>query len=129
MSSPPAHGSGSEGEQGERDQDALDRALRVASHSGNLTEVLAQLEAGADANGGVLDGEPLLRASLNGHLACVRALLAAGADIDQAVEGPFTALSSAVLCGQTDVVRCLLEAGASQEVGGIEEIYSGAYDA
>jgi hypothetical protein len=93
MSSPPAHGSGSEGRQEEHDQDALDFALRVASRNGNLAENLALLEAGA---------------------------------IDQAVHG-CTALSHAVGWGRTEVVRCLLEAGASQDVGGFDLLYSDAY--
>jgi hypothetical protein len=119
-SSPPAHGSGSEdGQEEEHDQDALDRALWAASGDGNLAEVLAQLEAGADVHGGGLDGPyrpPLHLASVNGNLGCVRALLAAGADVEQSVGG-CTALSFAALYGHTHVVRCLLEAGASQDVG------------
>jgi ankyrin repeat protein len=131
MSSPPAHGSGSEG--GQEEHDHLDRALQAASSDGNLAEVLALLEAGADVNGVGADDEgdtypPLEQASMYGHLACVRALLAAGAEIDHSTTG-FTALSLAVLCGKTDVVRCLLEAGASHDVGGLEEIYSGLEEA
>jgi ankyrin repeat protein len=121
MSSPPAHGSGSEGAQEKHDQDALDHALQVASRNGHLAEVLALLEAGADVNGQGPDGEgnpPLHAASEYGNIACVRALLAAGAEIDKA-SGVYgrTALSLAAFYGQTDVVRCLLEAGASHDVG------------
>jgi hypothetical protein len=134
MSSPPAHGSGSEGAQEEHAHDALYLALQVASESGNLAEVLAQLEAGADVNrvgGNSFGRSPLRLASWYGHIACLRALLAAGAEIDKDIQtdslAGFTALSAAVLDGQTDVVRCLLEAGASQANVGLEDIYIGRY--
>jgi hypothetical protein len=118
---------GSEGTQEERDQDDLDDALVVASTDGNLAEVLALLEAGADVNGvGIAGGMPLQLASRKGHLACVQVLLAAGAAIDEAVGSPFKPLSGAVFEGQTDVVRYLLEAGASQDVG-FELFYSGVF--
>jgi hypothetical protein len=108
------------------DQQTLDNALTGASSYGNLAEVLALLEAGADVNGGeVPRWSSLALASSHGHLACVQALLVAGADVEQSVVG-FTALSFAALCGHTDVVRCLLETGASQDVLGFAVIYNGA---
>mmetsp|Transcript_17310 Transcript_17310/g.44329 ORF Transcript_17310/g.44329 Transcript_17310/m.44329 type:complete len:286 (+) Transcript_17310:87-944(+) len=106
----------------------LDLALQEASDSGNVSEVLAQLEAGADVNGKALGpfcDSPLTCASEKGHLACARVLLAAGADLDQSLDGHSTALFNAAFSGHVHVVSCLLEAGASQDAGG--DLYSGEY--
>jgi len=110
--------------------EALDGALLEASESGDLTGVLALLEAGAATDGDEGDEHytPLMLASRHMHLACVWALLTAGAEIDRAAFGS-TALSCTTYWGQVDVVRRLLDAGANQDVGGLELIYSGLYGA
>ncbi|KAJ1634652.1 ankyrin repeat-containing domain protein, partial [Pavlovales sp. CCMP2436] len=74
----------------------------------------ALLEVGTSPNANDTYGygyKPLMHASENGHLACVQALLFAGADVDTALGG-YSALGRAAKGGYTDVVQCLLEAGA-----------------
>ncbi|MEU9853033.1 ankyrin repeat domain-containing protein [Streptomyces sp. NPDC047974] len=116
------------------DEDAVVRALRagadpeatddgetalyraaVADEPGIVRLLLA---AGADPGraGGVDGGDlPLCGAACGGHAETVRALLAAGAAVDQEEEFGFTALAWAVRLGHAEVVRALLAAGAEPD--------------
>lgn len=116
------------------DEDAVVRALRagadpeatddgetalyraaVADEPGIVRLLLA---AGADPGraGGADGGDlPLCGAACGGHAETVRALLAAGAGVDQEEEFGFTALAWAVRLGHAEVVRALLAAGADPD--------------
>ena len=70
--------------------------LLVAASIGDLQQVRALLEKGADINQQFSNGaSALVVASQNGHIAIVRALLDRGAKVDQQVEDGVTALVSA----------------------------------
>ena len=56
----------------------------------------------------------LYMAAEHGHLEVVRALLEAGADLNQANTDGDTPLCIAAQCGRKEVVRALLEAGAER---------------
>jgi len=72
----------------------------------------AFLDANADVNAkATVLGTALMMASESGHLEIVRALLAAGADVNTHVNGE-TALILASLTGHLEVVRALLDAKA-----------------
>ena len=65
-----------------------------------------------DANGYSL----LMNAAWNGHEACLKELLAAGADVNQMTENRYTSLMVASKLGHDLCVRLLLEAGADVNV-------------
>ena len=90
--------------------------LGVAARAGNVAMLRALLDAGADAGNG-LDATPLVDAAGEGHGACVAALLAAGAAIDDNREGySRTALMAAAERGHIGVLHLLLGAGANTDV-------------
>ena len=77
----------------------------------NLTAVRAQLDAGADPDGGTAWMTPLHLAAELGTAEVVAEVAARVADVDQIVEGR-TALWRAVHAGKADSVQALLAAGA-----------------
>jgi ankyrin repeat protein len=92
--------------------------LLVAAERGDVEQVRAMLDGGADPNvcgeGGMT---PLILAAREGHHDVVEMLLKAGADVNGCSEpgycgGNSTALRCAVVRGHTAVVKSLLEAGA-----------------
>ena len=57
-----------------------------------------------------------MRASLNGDIAQVRAMLAIGVDPNSKTKHGYTALMGAALNGHLDIIKILLDAGADPEV-------------
>jgi beta-lactamase regulating signal transducer with metallopeptidase domain len=95
---------------------ALDRALFEAAQSGDIAEITALLNAGANANAAIPgDGSPLMAAASGGHLAAVRFLLDRGVDPNLAVGGDGTALIVASRAGHAAVAALLLDRGADFE--------------
>lgn len=101
------------------------RFLNRAAADGDLTQVKALLETGADVNGCESERgfRPLLSAAEKGQLAVVQHLLAKGAPIDatSAPEHPAphegaTALGIACAQGHSEVAEALLKAGADANV-------------
>ncbi len=103
-------------------------ALHMAASEGRLEVVQALIAYGVnpDIRSGVLqrDGDwlswdcgetPLMIASRRGHEAVVRALLAAGSDVQAEDAYGGTALHSSVLSDSCGIVTLLLERGASTE--------------
>ncbi len=94
----------------------LDRALFEAAHSGDIAEMTALLNAGANANAIIPgDGSPLIGAASRGHSAALRFLLDHSADPNLAVGGDGTALIAASRAGHADVAALLLDRGADVE--------------
>jgi beta-lactamase regulating signal transducer with metallopeptidase domain len=94
----------------------LDRALFEAAHSGDIDDMTALLNAGANANAAIPgDGSPLIGAASRGHSAALRFLLDQGADPNLAVSGDGTALIAASRAGHTEAVALLLDRGADLE--------------
>lgn len=94
--------------------------LHLAAAFGGADAVRALIDLGADPNQrsrNALDNTPLHACVAISHSPeIVRMLLDAGADIDAAQHGGFTALHSAAFNGSTEVVRLLLERGANREL-------------
>ena len=91
----------------------LDRALVEAAGEGDLDEVRARLDAGADVNAAVDgDGSPLIAAARAGNHAIVTLLLDRGADINLGVEGDGNPLIMAAAEGHLEIVDLLLARGA-----------------
>ncbi len=94
----------------------LDRALFEAAHSGDIADMTALLQAGANANATIPgDGSPLIGAASRGHSAALTFLLDQGADPNLAVGGDGTALIAGSRAGHADVVALLLDRGADVE--------------
>jgi ankyrin repeat protein len=92
--------------------EAANTRLLEAAASGNVAEVRAAIDAGADvANAAGAHVTALGVACLYGHAAVVQALLAAGADVGTD-QGGQTPLMLAAGQGHTAVVETLLAAGA-----------------
>ena len=89
------------------DSEAIN-ALRLAACSGRPSFLEALLAAGAS----VTDWRPLYYASVGGHVACVRALIVAGADVNGAAASWSTNSTVALACGHSRVLKILLRAGA-----------------
>jgi len=89
-----------------------------AVKDGNVEGAKFYLRLGADVNAidtnapEPLDSPALIRASSNEHLAMIKLLLAAGADINVSDKTGWTALIWAVTYGNIDIVRILLRKGA-----------------
>jgi len=90
--------------------------LLKASERGDDADVARRLADGADPNAADKHGvHALTYAAVGGHGACLRALLAGGANV---AAGDGEALSEAVRVGHTDAVRLLLAAGADPDALG-----------
>jgi ankyrin repeat protein len=88
-------------------------ALLFAARQGDLESVKLLLAAGADVNEKAPDGySVMLLASHSGHGAVAAFLLENGADPNAADAG-FTTLHTAVLTGDSDLVKALLARGAN----------------
>ncbi len=85
------------------------------SFSGYLQCVLNAIASGGDVNA-TLDQTPLMIVSGLGHIELVQAFIGAGADINASTRTGWTPLTYAVNEGHTDIIRLLLERGASVEV-------------
>jgi hypothetical protein len=88
-----------------------DRLLIDASNKGHERRAAFLLRIGANSN-----GAPLIAAAARGNAAIVRALLAAGAEVNYADAGGRTALFGAAHGGHEEVCRVLLAAGAKADV-------------
>jgi hypothetical protein len=91
-------------------------SLIIASHLGRIDVVRELLARGANIEAATYDGyTSLFFASKEGHDAVLRELLARGANTEAATaDNDFTPLIMASFCGQVDVVRALLAAGADK---------------
>jgi ankyrin repeat protein len=100
------------------DPTAADRVLCAAIAKGDVDQVRRLLKRKADPSSVNHWGEPaILLAAKSGNAAIARALLDAGADIDDHFQNE-RAISYAVARNHVDVVRLLLEEGASTEDAG-----------
>ena len=93
-----------------------DDLLVGASSKGRAGRAAFLLRIGANPNGKNQDGSPLIAAAARGDAAIVRALLAAGADVNRADTWGRTALFGAAHGGHEEVCRVLLAAGAKANV-------------
>ena len=94
----------------------LDQALYEASKDGDIDQMTALINAGANPNASIQgDGSPLMGAARSGNLAAVRFLLDRGVDPNLAVRGDGTALIVASRAGQAEVATLLLDRGADLE--------------
>ncbi len=91
--------------------------LLYASAQGDVEIVQALIGAGAEIDRSNIKGRetwtPLIYAAKGGHKVTVKTLLEAGADVSVERQG-MTALKMATSQGDTDIVRLLREAGATQ---------------
>ena len=87
-------------------------ALIQASQEGQVNVVSALLEAGADVNyAGPDEATALVMAIQNQHIATLKRLVLAGANVDT-IDSGFSMLMIAVLRGNLEIVRCLCDNGA-----------------
>lgn len=97
---------------------SYNQGLLLAAERGEVEQVQAFLERGADPNVPSSDGvTPLILAAREGHQEVVECLLTSGADVNCCSEpgysgGNSTALRCAVVRGHATIVKRLLEAGA-----------------
>ena len=86
-------------------------AVTAPKHAAEMTKLL--LARGADPNMAVPgDGNPLIMAAREGHVAIVELLLKRGVNVDQVVPSDENALIQASGSGQLAVVKLLVSAGA-----------------
>jgi uncharacterized protein len=90
-------------------------ALTKAAKAGHRDVVLALVRAGADPNLGVDEGQPspLHHMTAAGELQGIRALIAAGANLDHRDEQGMTPLAIAAKNGNLPVARALIGGGAN----------------
>ncbi|MEL7129934.1 MAG: ankyrin repeat domain-containing protein, partial [Pseudomonadota bacterium] len=95
-----------------------DETLYAAARRGNLDEVKAYIDAGADPSEALDgDGTPLMGAIRGGHDDVFSALMAMNVDINRPSPGDGTALIAAVRANRPDLLKILLEAGADPNLG------------
>jgi hypothetical protein len=89
-----------------------------AALRGNLQAVRRYIEAGANLNAREPGGgsTPLLIAAMFGHPEVARALIDAGADVNQKNNDGTTPLLAAALFAHPQIVRALLDAGADKSI-------------
>jgi hypothetical protein len=89
-------------------------ALSIAAGRGdeNMTKLLLDAGANVNARSATLKDTALGRAAQNGNSQTVRALLAAGAHVDDKDGAGWTPLFNAALKGDVEIVEVLLSAGA-----------------
>ncbi len=94
-------------------------ALIQAAGDGNIEQVRALIQVGANVNHRIIDSTALCNAAAQGHYEIVRMLIEAGADVNKrASEGYFNPLLYAAYEGYLDIVRALVEAGADVNAEG-----------
>lgn len=92
---------------------SLNEKLFLPASQGNVKEVKALLDSGADVNSKEAEGEtPLMYAAAEGHTEIVLLLLRRGADIHKHSVNDQTALGRAAMYGHADTVEMLLNHGA-----------------
>jgi ankyrin repeat protein len=97
----------------------MSHELFTAAQSGDATQIMSLLDAGADHAATDEAGETaLMRAAHAGHVAAVQVLIAAGADVNAQSPQGWTALAKAAYNGETErgyaeVIEVLHAAGAS----------------
>ena len=85
-----------------------ERPLHVASVRGNIDEITALIEGGADVNApGELSNTPLHEAVGQGHLEAIKALLAHGALVDKKNELGQSPIDTAILADRKNVLMLL----------------------
>lgn len=98
-------------------------ALIRAAYDGNVEQVRALIQAGADVNHR-MNSTALCNAASRGHDEIVRMLIEAGADVNKrASEGYFNPLLYAAYAGHLEIVRALIGAGADVNVR-VEDYYN-----
>ena len=90
--------------------ETMEEELLTSCQENNVAQIARLLQKPLDPN-----GQGLVLAAQEGHLAVVRLLLEAGADKDAADTDGDTALHIAAKEGHLEVVRLLLEAGADKD--------------
>jgi len=92
--------------------------LHQAVLEGNLEAVQEHIEAGSDLNEREPSGgsSPLITAATFGRTEAARALIDAGADVDQQNNDGSTALLTAAFLCRTEIVAALLDAGADKSI-------------
>jgi ankyrin repeat protein len=100
-----------------RDRDCIPRSvlrLTMAAWKGNVKEMRAAIDAGADVNASdSLTGTPLTGAAFSGSYEAVKLLVDKGANVNATDNNGYTPLMNAVLSGNVDIVRLLLSNGAN----------------
>jgi ankyrin repeat protein len=111
-------------------QEILDEALVWACRSGRVNVLGALIDRGADVDADPYRGTPLAWAAANGRRETVVWLIDHGASVDHrsTFGGPahgegVTALHLAAQCGDTHIVRLLLERGADTSIE--DDVYHG----
>lgn len=89
--------------------------INAAARQGKAEKITEALEQGADVNQRGQNGNtPLHFATWEGHVECIRVLLAHGANVDAVnTDGPHTPLHFAATFGRTEIAGLLIEAGAN----------------
>jgi ankyrin repeat protein len=92
--------------------------LHQAIIEGDLGAVRELIEAGSDPNAKAPSGgsSPLITAATFGRTEAARALIDAGADVDQRNNDGSTALITAAFMCRTEIVEALLAAGADKSI-------------
>lgn len=88
----------------------ISRKLLTAAGDGDVAQVKALIQEGADVNYELFDTNttPLMAAARKGHLEVAKILLAAGAKINTVDDGVGTALYWAAFEGELEMVKFLL---------------------
>ncbi|XP_055088101.1 ankyrin repeat domain-containing protein 6b isoform X2 [Periophthalmus magnuspinnatus] len=92
---------------------ALSERLLVASHKGQLQNVVHLINKGAEVAVTRFGRSPLHLAAHKGHIEVVHVLLRAGCDLDIQDDGGQTALHRAAVHGNTAVISALLQEGCA----------------
>ena len=95
-------------------------SLHRAADAGDLQKVKDLFAEGVDVNAFKADWTPLHRAAARGHTGVARALLDAGARIDETGAGGWTPLHRAAKLGHEEMTALLLERGADANAHGID---------
>lgn len=98
------------------DVEATAAPLDDAAKSGDLALITQLLDEGADINAASTFGTALHWASLNGHAAAAKLLVARGANIDTLSNSLGSPLFAATRRNHASVARALIEAGAAPDL-------------